>query len=346
MSKKLLLSAPLGCPGAASALRNHQAILKSSIDCDFIPLEYLIFPISKKHTQMRRIYYSVSRRLKIVSINKILSYGENIIFGSFSPTYEIIVRQLNKHGIRPSFIWHSSLGQLEQTPGERELFMRIITLLERGKIKYLLLHRRLYDSLGYFIKGATYLPHSIELTPYRSISKKDLSGINVDLFCRLRYGKNVLNQILAFKMAELDGNLHINFDTEQFHGIIETISSQIVRHKWLPIEEYYSLISAMDISLQVTIGESFNYAVCERMALKVPVLTTADIYLVSDDSFLAKHLCVSAPDTPSEISRAMKKILDKKDLREELGERCGERISEVAKYNNKIVVDQIRTLFD
>ena len=257
MSKKLLLSAPLGCPGAASALRNHQAILKSSIDCDFIPLEYLIFPISKKHTQMRRIYYSVSRRLKIVSINKILSYGENIIFGSFSPTYEIIVRQLNKHGIRPSFIWHSSLGQLEQTPGERELFIRIITLLERGKIKYLLLHRRLYDSLGYFIKGATYLPHSIELTPYRSIVKKDLSGVNVDLFCRLRYGKNVLNQILAVKMAELDGSLHINFDTEQFHGIIETISSQIVRHGWLPIEEYYGLISAMDISLQVTIGESF-----------------------------------------------------------------------------------------
>ncbi|MBA7542422.1 hypothetical protein ES705_34743 [subsurface metagenome] len=147
-------------------------------------------------------------------------------------------------------------------------------------------------------------------------------------------------------MAELDGHLHINFDTEQFHGIIESISSQIVKHRWLPIEEYYSLISAMDISLQVTIGESFNYAVCERMALKVPVLTTPDIYLVSEDPFLAKYLCVSAPDTPSEISKAVKRIINSKNLRKEIGERCGERISEVAKYNNKIAIDQIRTLFD
>ena len=346
MSKKILLSTPLACPGAMSALRNHAAVLKPFIDTDLVPLEHLIFPRFKSSKKIRRTSFRVCRKLRIISIDSIIPYGENVIFASFGPLYEAVIEKLNKKGIRPSFIWCSSLGQLEMTPGERRAFIQITDCFKKGKIKYFLMHRRLYDSLGYFVKNATFLPLSINLNPYQNITKKDLSGINVDLFCRLRYGKNVLNQILAFKMAELDGNLHINFDTEQFHGIIETISSQIVRHRWLPIEEYYGLISAMDISLQVTVGESFNYAVCERMALKVPVLTTADIYLVSDDSFLAKHLCVSAPDTPSEISRVMKKILDKKNLREELGERCGERISEVAKYNNKIVVDQIRTLFD
>jgi len=343
---KLLLSAPIGCPGALSALRNHQGILSSVFNVDLVPLEELLLPSYIKTANYRLLHVRILRRLKMISVEKILPYGENVIFASFGPLYEAVIEKLNKKGIRPSFIWCSSLGQLEMTPGERRAFIQIIDCFKKGKIKYFLMHRRLYDSLGYFVKNATFLPFSINLNPYQNITKKDLSGINLDLFCRLRYGKNVLNQILAFKMAELDGHLHINFDAEQFHGIIETISSQIVRHRWLSIEEYYGLISAMDISLQVTIGESFNYAVCERMALKVPVLTTPDIYLVSEDPFLAKYLCVSAPDTPSEISKSVKRIINSKNLRKEIGERCGERISEVAKYNNKIAIDQIRTLFD
>lgn len=345
MRKRLLLSAPLGCPGALSAMRNHQAILKQDVDCDLIPLELLVFPYLKKDTKTRRIYYGASRRLRMVSVKSILPYGENIIFGSFSPLYEVIVERLNRHGIRPSFIWHSSLGQLEQTRGERELFIRIITLQKKGRIKYLLLHRRLYNSLGAFVKGATFFPHSIDLAQFQDVVKKELPGINCDLFCRVRSGKNVLNQMLAFMMTKLGGNLHINFDPRQFCGIVEAIGSNVVRHEWLPLEDYYCLIAAMDVSLQVTVGESFNYAVCERMALKVPVLTTSDIYLVSEDAFLARHLCISAPDTPSEIAKAMKKIVCDFRLKREIIERCLERISDVARENNKIVTDKITTLF-
>jgi len=345
MNKKLLLSAPLGCPGAVTALRNHQAVLKPNVRCDFIPLEHLIFPHLKAATTARRIYYGLSRRLKVISIKRILPYGENIIFGSFSPTYEVVVNKLNKRGIRPSFIWHSSIGQLEQTPGERELFMRVATLLEEGRIKHLLLHRRLYHSIGVFVKRATFFPHSIDLSQFRGVVKKDIPGINCDLFCRVRFGKNVLNQILAFQMAGSDGNLHINFDPQLFRGIIETIGVNVVRHKWLPVADYYGLVAAMDLSLQVTIGESFNYAVCERMALGVPVLTTEDIYLISEDSVLRKYLCVKAVDTPSEIAGGIKLIVNDRKLAADLGLRCKSRIADVAKTNNAIVINQIGSHF-
>ena len=345
MNRRLLLSAPLGCPGAIAALINHQAVLRPNVRCDFIPLEHLIFPHLTEATTSRRVYYGVSRRLKVISIKKILPYGENIIFGSFSPTYEVVVNRLNKHGIRPSFIWHSSMGQLEQTPGERDLFMRVFALLLEGRIKHLLLHRRLYQSIGVFVKRATFFPHSIDLSQFRGIVKQDITGINCDLFCRVRFGKNILNQILAFRMAAPEGHLHINFDPKPFCGIIETMSTNVVRHKWLPVAEYYGLVAAMNLSLQVTIGESFNYAVCERMALGLPVLTTHDIYLISEDSMLEKYLCVSAVDTPSKIAEKIRPIISDSKLASDLGLRCKLRIADVAKANNAIVCSQVSSLF-
>lgn len=342
---KLLLSAPIGCPGALSALRNHQGILSSVFNVDLVPLEELLLPSYIKTANYRLLHVRILRRLKMISVEKILPYGDNVILASFGPIYETIITKLNKKGIRPSFIWCSSLGQLEMTPGERQAFVKMIDYFKKGKIKYFLMHRRLYDSLGYFIKDATFLPLSIDLKPYQNIVKKDLSGINVDLFCRPRFGKNILNQILAFKISEISGKMHINFDATQYHGIIETISSEIVCHKWVPLEEYYSMIAAMDASLQVTIGESFNYAVCERMALGVPVLTTPDIYLVSEDPVLSTRLCVSAPDTPQEIAEMLKKMINDKSLRNDTAERCRARITEVANENNKIVAEKITTLF-
>jgi hypothetical protein len=345
MGRKILLSAERGCPGALAALRNHQGILAPVVECDFIPLDQLVLPYGARLKSERNLCWRAARRSKIVSIKKIIPYGENIIFGSFAPIYETIIERLNKKGIRPSFMWCSTLGQLELTPGEQRTFMRIIELLRGGKIKYLLLHRRLYNSLGYFIKETTFLPHSIDLTPYQNVVKKDLPDTNIDLFCRVRHGKNILNQVLAFTMTEVRGHLHVNFDVNQFSGIIETMTSKIVKHPWLTLEDYYQLIAAMDLSLQVTIGESFNYAVCERMALMVPVLTTPDIYLISEDTFLAKHLCISAPDTPIEIAKGIKKIVNDTRLKREVAERCRERIEQVARDNNKIVVDQITRLF-
>lgn len=343
--KKILLSAPSGCPGALSALRNHQAILKPFVQCDLIPLEQLISPYFKRTKEFRKFYYRLSKRTEIASVKQILPYGENVILASFGPVHETIIDKLNRKGIRPSFIWCSSIGQLELTPGEYKLFTRLIKLFKKGKIRYFLLPRRLYKSLGHFVKERTFFPYAIDLSQYQNMTKKSLDGINVDVFCRPRFGKNILNQILAFKTTNIAGNIHVNFDIDRFHGIIQLISSKIIRHTWLPIKEYYSLISAMDASLQVTIGESFNYAVCERMAMQVPVLTTPDIYLISEDPILAKYLCVSAPDTPTEIAKSLKHIVTDRLLRKELAEKCKQRIASVAEINNQIVIDQINNLF-
>jgi glycosyltransferase involved in cell wall biosynthesis len=346
MKTKFLLSSPLGAPGPMTALKNHQAILRTFCDADLISLEDLVSPQHLNARQARRVWYRICKKTKIVwSVEKIIPYGENVIFGTFSPIHEGIIRKLNRLGIRPSFLWCSTLSQMEFTPHEMKLFMRLVEFARKGNIKYLFLQHRLFDSMGYFVKEAKLLPYSIDLHPYADVRKTELPGVHVDLFCRPRFGKNILSQIGAFSMAKIDGTLHINFDTKQFGGIVEEMIANISRHNWIPVDEYLSLVAGMMLSLQVTIGESFNYAVCERMCLGVPVLTTKDIYLVGEDQFLARHLCIEAPDTPSVIAEAIRNIVRDKKLRAEIAQRCKSRIADVAKRNNKVVIEQLMHYF-
>jgi glycosyltransferase involved in cell wall biosynthesis len=345
MSRKLLLTAPRECPGPLTALRNIKAVLADKMDVDFFILEDLVFPIKVPNKSLQRQLLRVQNRFKMVTLDRLLSYGDNIIFVPFSPLIAHLVKELSKKGIRPSVMWCSTLSQAEMTQGEVEMLTIFLNLLNAGKIKHQMAHRRIYESYGYFSKQAVFFPHPIDLKIFDPVKKQKLDGINLDLFCRPRFGKNILTQILSLKMTELNAKLHINFDLGRFRKIVEQIGVKPIIHHWLPEFDYYGLIAGMDMSLQVTFGESFNYAVAERMALSVPVLSTFDIYLLEEDSFLNKYLCVNAIDTPKAIAASIKRILTDKNLRDELAKRCRERIEEVSRKNNQVVCDVATSLF-
>ncbi|MDH5185710.1 MAG: hypothetical protein OEW70_01445 [candidate division WOR-3 bacterium] len=345
MSRKLLLTAPRGAPGPMTALRNIKGILTDKMDIDFFSLEDLVFPIKVANKSLLRQLIRVQNRLKMVTLDRLLPYGDNIIFASFEPLIAHLIRQLSKKGIRPSVMWCSTLSQAEMVPSEVSLLKILIDLLNTGKIKYLMAHRRIFESLGYFIRQAVFFPHPIDLKIFDPVKRQKLDGINLDLFCSPRPGKNILTQALAFKMTEQNAKLHINFKLGKFREIVEEIGPKIVVHSWLPELDYYGFISGMDLSLQVTFGESFNYAVAERMVLSVPVLTTFDIYMVAEDPFLNQYLCVNAIDTPKVIAASIKRILNDKNLRDDLAKRCRERIEEVSLKNNQVVCDVVQSLY-
>jgi glycosyltransferase involved in cell wall biosynthesis len=345
MSRRLLLTAPRECPGPLTALRNIKAVLADKLDCDLFVLEDLIFPIKVSDKSLQKQLIRVQRRLKIVTLDKLLPYGDNIIFASFEPIIVHLITELAKKGIRPSVMWCSTLSQAELVLPEIGLLKILFDLLQAGKIKHLMAHRRIFESYGYFIKKAVLFPHPIDLQIFEPVKKQQLEGSNLDLFCRPRLGKNILTQILGFKMAEIDAKLHINFDLGKLGKIVEAIGVKPIVHHWLPELDYYGLIAGMDLSLQVTFGESFNYAVAERMALRVPVLATFNIYLLAEDQFLSKYLCVSAIDTPKAIAQAIKQIVKEKNLRGELAHCCRERIEAVSRQNNQIVRDVAVSLF-
>lgn len=345
MSKKLLLAAHQGCPGPMTAFRNIKGVLAEQMEVDFYPLEELVFPIKVSNQSWQKQLVRLQNRLNLITLDRLLPYGDNIIFSPFSPLIARLIKELAKKGIQPSVMWCSTLSQAEMTQGEVVMFTILQELLNAGKIKHLIAPRRIYESYGYFTKQSVFFPYLIDLRIFDSARKYNLDGINLDLFCRPRPGKNILTQILSFKMAELDANLHINFDLGGFSPIVKQIGVSPIVHSWMPESEYYGLVAEMDLSLQVTFGESFNYAVAERMALAVPVLATFDIYLVAEDPLLSKYLCVNAIDTPKMIGGSIKRILTDKKLRDELAKRCRERIEEVSCKNNQVVCDTALSLF-
>ena len=97
MKPKLLLSTPLRAPGPMTALRNHKSILQPYYDVDLISLEELVSPSWVRSTEQKRFVYRVSKKVRnVLSVDKIVPYGENVIFGTFHPVHEGIVKKLNR----------------------------------------------------------------------------------------------------------------------------------------------------------------------------------------------------------------------------------------------------------
>ena len=345
---KIILTCSRNHPG----VREHLIQLKKAVlpQAVFTPIEDLVsvFPDPEKFSFKIPGYKRVFRKVKKVMIsNSFNNYGDNIILGSWWQYYPEIIENLNKRGIHPSILWCSTIGQSEMTwMIEVRPIIKILDLLKKRKIKYLLVPEKTYESLSH-IDNVMYLPHPVDIrVDFTNIEKK-MEGKNVDLFLKARPGKNVLQQMIAQKYSELDYTLHTNVNTEEIINLARKLKLSFEHYSWLPENDYYSLIQNMDVSLQVTWTESFNYAVCERMLLGVPVLVSPEIFLINEDTFLSKFMIVKTPDSPKAIASKLDLLLDNENqnLREEIIRRQKERVKEIAKRYNGEVKETIGKLF-
>jgi len=287
MPKRLLLICSETFPGSFKVITNLKGVLKDLVKTNILPIQKLfIFKPNISNKRVRRRLQKIQTDLNLLNIDKIINYGDNILFTAWSPIYDVVLKKLNKKGITPSLIMCSTPGQSELSRHELKDYHNIIQHLRKGELKYWLLNKRLYASIGRAIEQSIYFPHTIDLEQFKNVKSKNLDGKNIDLFCLPRLGKNIFNQILGFKISGVSAKLHINFRDKIIDLLIKDIRANIVHHNWLSDSEYYGLVAAMDISLQTTFTESFSYAVAERMYLGVPVITSYDIYLVAKDPFL------------------------------------------------------------
>lgn len=342
MPKHLLLISSRGFPGSYKVLINLKGVLRNVVETNIIPIERLSFlPTLADGQLLRKPLEKIKIELHLININKIVEYGNNILFAGWGPIYEVALKKLNKRGITPSLIMCSTPGQSELSKCELISYHNIVEHVKTGKIKCWLLNKRLYNSIGRLITQSTYFPHTIDLEQFNKVLPKNLPGENIDLFSPIRAGKNILNQIIGFKISGVSATLHINFRDKLLNLLIKDIDANIARHNWIEHSEYYNLVAAMDLSLQATFTESFSYAVAERMCLGVPVITSHDIYFTAENDFLSKNLCVQSLDTPSEIARTIKRIFEDKKLLHSLGKRCRGVIKGIADKNNKEARDFI-----
>ncbi len=343
---KLLLTCSNEHPGVKTHLLQLKKVWGNN--SVFYPVEELVtfYPDYRK-TKIK--VPKVKSLLKTISrlrfSRKCLDFGDNIILGSWKVYYSEIIKKLNKLGIRPSILWCSTLGQSEMTwKAELEPLNKIFELLKKGAIRYLLVPEKTYESLR-FINNVEYLPHPLDLSTPLKFKEINLWGKNIDLFMEARPGKNVLQQLAAQKYTKSAFRLHTNIRNDTVLSIARKLNLSFIQYPWLAEKEYYGLIKAMDLSLQVTWTESFNYAVCERMILGIPTLVSSEIFLVSKDAFLKKYLVVKTPDSPSVIAKKIDFLFHNQSLRAEIKHRGKERVKTIGRRYNRMVRDQIKILF-
>ena len=344
---KILLTCSNDHPGVKKHLLQLKKVTTPSTV--FYPIEKLIsfFPDYIKTKNRIPKVRSILKRLSKIRISKdLLNFGDNIILGSWKPYYSEIIKMLNKLNIKPSILWCSTLGQSEMTwKIELTPLNEILELLDRGKIRYLLVPEKTYESISH-IENVKYFPHPIDLSTPIEFEEMNLEGNNLDLFFKFRPGKNALQQMLTQRYTKEKFCLHTNIYDETILTLAKKLEISFVQHPWLPERKYYGLIKNMDVSLQVTWTESFNYAVCERMLLGVPTLVSSEIFLVSEDKILRKYLVVETPDSPRAIAEKIDFLFANNSLKKEITERSKERVREIAYRYNGDIKDQLATLFD
>jgi len=343
---KLLLACSSEHPGVKTHLLQLKKVTGNHTA--FYPVEELV-AFYPDYEKMRTKVPKVKSLLKTISrlrlSRKILDFGDNIILGSWKNYYSEIIKKLNKLGIHPSILWCSTLGQSEMTwKAELEPLNKIFELLKKGAIRYLLVPEKTYESLSH-IENVKYLPHPIDLSTTKELEKMNLEGNNLDLFFKFRPGKNALQQMLAQRYTRENFRLHTNIDDRTILDMARKLNISYIHHSWLSAKRYYGLIKDMDVSLQVTWTESFNYAVCERMILGIPTLVSSEVFLINGDKFLKKYLVVETPDSAKAIAEKIDLLLAHKNLGSEVAERGKIRIQKVAQRYNKEVKDQLRNLF-
>ncbi len=132
--------------------------------------------------------------------------------------------------------------------------------------------------------------------------------IKVSLFCTPGPRKNLANQILA--CSKIPGvELHLNGLSKkpEFAQLLKTLNIKYVDHGWMDKSTYRNTIAAMDVGLQVTFAETFNYVVAEHMIYGVPIVVSSMIPIINKIDEL-KELVVENAQSPGDIAKAIETI--------------------------------------
>ncbi len=140
----------------------------------------------------------------------------------------------------------------------------------------------------------------------RNIIKGKHKGVHIGCFGSLRPLKNQLTQaIAAIKFAELSNQkLRFYINTGRVEGCGEPVLKNIralFRHSehelveipWLKHEQFLNLLKGtIDLSMQVSLSETFNIVVADSVASKVPVVVSKEVHWVSPECMVNEAQCV------------------------------------------------------
>lgn len=267
--------------------------------------------ISMSHPPDVRLY-----RQQIIQFNPSV-----IIMGGYGPSFEFIFNTFR--GKVFVVLWCSNILQseisdemnrlnsvIEMLKGRR---IRSIAFIEKNSLQIM---KTYHPSLNF-----SYFP--IFSTPKEHCEKiefKPKDAFHVDIFCTPNGRKNIYNQVAALHEF---CKIHVNYDQGIYTKSFEHMRN-VINHGRFKQHELFSYIKSMNLGVQASLNESYNYVVGDHLLLGVPVLSSMFVPAIAeiDDSLIKKYLIAQDVNDINEIKEKVMFLKNNPSLMAELSERC------------------------
>ncbi|RLG70649.1 MAG: hypothetical protein DRO11_05865, partial [Methanobacteriota archaeon] len=224
---------------------------------------------------------------------------EWIIFGGcWTDKYDRLAREYKKEGKKIALLHCSPLGQTDIC---RELthLNNAISLIDEGRIDRLFVgEEKTALGLKAINKEIKFLPQCLDAEKFdlklSAISQemgnkisspksenrefdncRTLKDMQAGLFCSSAPNKNLLNQVVALRIADVF--VHTNAFDREMCRFANRIGLRYWKYGYMPESEYYRRILACDFGMQVSFSEAFDYVVAEFLLAGKPVIVSETI---------------------------------------------------------------------
>ncbi|MFI5322337.1 MAG: hypothetical protein ACHQ6U_02110 [Thermodesulfobacteriota bacterium] len=274
-----------------------------------------------------------------------------VLFGGWSPVYDTILKKLGNKKIEFGVYWTSSPGQVDIS----EEIKYLVFLLKSRNVKHrLFAHKELASALSGGSLDVRHLPDTVLFPDGQSL--KQLEKRRKDFIISLFYSpfeyrrKNVLNSLLALSMLKNGYMLYLNglSENEYYRDVLKTLGIRYKDFGWMTDDKYQNVLSEVDLGLQVSFAETFNFVVAEHIVKRVPVITSRMVPVMDCmPAYIKKRLLVDDPDSASEVLDKIGYLLGNTALLNDLGEsmykylkRENEKRIETAKNVLKSIIER------
>ena len=284
-----------------------------------------------------------------------------LIYAGWTNNYLTIMRAIKeKHPeIKHIINWHSPLGQTELS-GARDIdaFVRCNQLLTAQEIEYIFVPFQKDADLfkKSFHKNYRWFPDTMAPIKCSPIElEKDV--FKIGFFALPSSRKNILSQLAAVRLLHLamsQGNLrwkgvrlYVGNGFDKQKAYIDYLDLLNIPYTTLPHfqnkQDYFNYLGSMNLNIQVTFSEAFNYVCAESLALGVPCMgstMTPALYSTIPElqAILERFLVIQNIDDTEQVFEKMLVLATMNEATYlEIGKFCQVHVDTLTNYHNTAI---------
>lgn len=257
-----------------------------------------------------------------------------VIFGGWHAVYEPLVEAARAAGAEIAVLWTSSVVQTDFS-GETSI---LATLLgDRRVARFFAASAEMVGPLATAGRPSHFLPQ-----PF-SIVAKPVAGVrangvvpNISFFCAPNEyrRKNALASIISLAGLDVPYVLHVNGlgERAEYRTFLEVLRIPHHDHGWMDEDDYARALDEIDVGMQVSLADSFNYVVAEHFARAIPVLVSRSVpcaHGLPDE--VSRLLVVAEPDNPAEMRAKLRVLLLDPEVRRAAGVAARQHIEHLSR---------------